>query len=318
MTRLERNINLAAVFGPFVVLAAIAPLAWRTDLLNWSDIAVFAVMYVVSGLGVTVGYHRLLTHRAFQTHKWLEYAFAITGGLAVQGRVIDWVADHRKHHAHTDEEGDPHSPHAGQGAGVRGALRGLYHAHVGWLFSEQGRARPDKYARDLYEDPGMRRIHRRFVWIVGATFAIPFALGFALTQSLHGALTALLWGGLVRVSLLHHVTWSINSVCHFFGRRRFATDDYSTNVFWLALPVVRRVLAPQPPRVPALGLPRAAAVGDRSFGAARAGAAAARADLERGRDHARAPGADAAGGLTVALLALRGVTLRSDPDVADP
>jgi stearoyl-CoA desaturase (Delta-9 desaturase) len=236
MTRLERNINLVAVFGPFVVLAAIAPLAWRTDLLNWSDIAVFAVMYVVSGLGVTVGYHRLLTHRAFQTHKWLEYAFAITGGLAVQGRVIDWVADHRKHHAHTDEEGDPHSPHAGQGAGVRGALRGLYHAHVGWLFSEQGRARPDKYARDLYEDPGMRRIHRRFIWIVGATFAIPFALGFALTQSLHGALTALLWGGLVRVSMLHHVTWSINSVCHFFGRRRFATDDHSTNVFWLAIP----------------------------------------------------------------------------------
>jgi stearoyl-CoA desaturase (delta-9 desaturase) len=236
MTRLERNINLVAVFGPFVVLAAIAPLAWRTDLLNWSDIAVFAVMYVVSGLGVTVGYHRLLTHRAFQTHKWLEYAFAITGGLAVQGRVIDWVADHRKHHAHTDEEGDPHSPHAGQGAGVRGALRGLYHAHVGWLFSAQGRARPDKYARDLYEDPGMRLIHRRFVWIVGATFAIPFALGFALTQSLHGALTALLWGGLVRVSMLHHVTWSINSVCHFFGRRRFATDDHSTNVFWLAIP----------------------------------------------------------------------------------
>jgi stearoyl-CoA desaturase (delta-9 desaturase) len=236
MTRLERNINLIAVFGPFLVLALVTPLAWRTDLLNWSDVAVFAVMYLVSGLGVTVGFHRLLTHRAFQTHKWLEYAFAVAGSLAVQGRVIDWVADHRKHHAHTDEEGDPHSPHAGQGAGIRGALRGLYHAHVGWLFSEQGRARPDKYARDLYEDRGMRRIHRSFNWIVLATFAIPFALGFALTQSLHGALTALFWGGLVRVSLLHHITWSINSVCHFFGRRRFAIDDHSTNVFWLALP----------------------------------------------------------------------------------
>jgi stearoyl-CoA desaturase (Delta-9 desaturase) len=211
-------------------------MAWQTDLLNWSDIAIFALMYVVSGLGVTVGYHRLLTHRAFQTHKWVEYAFAIVGGLAVQGRVIDWVADHRKHHAHTDEEGDPHSPHAGQAAGIRGALRGLYHAHVGWLFSEQGRARPDKYARDLYEDPGMRRIHRRFQWIVLATFLIPFALGFGLTGSLHGALTALFWGGLVRISMLHHVTWSINSVCHFFGTRRFATEDHSTNVFWLALP----------------------------------------------------------------------------------
>jgi len=235
MSRLERNINLVAVFGPFVVLAAVVPLAWRTDLLNWSDIAVFALMYVVSGLGVTVGFHRLLTHRAFQTHKWLEYAFAVAGSLAVQGRVIDWVADHRKHHAHTDDEGDPHSPHAGQGAGIRGALRGLYHAHIGWLFSAQGRARPDKYARDLYEDQGMRRIHRNFNWIVLATFALPFALGFALTQSLHGALTAMLWGGLVRVTMLHHVTWSINSVCHFFGRRRFAIDDHSTNVFWLAL-----------------------------------------------------------------------------------
>jgi stearoyl-CoA desaturase (delta-9 desaturase) len=236
MTRLERNINLIAVFGPFVVLAAVVPFAWHTDLLNWSDIVVFAFMYLVAGFGVTVGFHRLLTHRAFQTHKWLEYGFAIMGSLAVQGRVIDWVADHLKHHAHTDEDGDPHSPHAGQGAGVRGALRGLYHAHVGWLFSEQGRARPDKYARDLYEDRGMRRIHRRFLWIVIATFAIPFLLGFALTQSLHGALTALLWGGLVRVSMLHHVTWSINSVCHFFGRRRFAIEDHSTNVFWLALP----------------------------------------------------------------------------------
>jgi stearoyl-CoA desaturase (delta-9 desaturase) len=236
MTRLERNANLVAVFGPFVILAVVAPLAWRSDVLGWTDIAIFAFMYVVSAFGITIGFHRLLTHRAFQTSKKLEYAFAILGSLAVQGRVIDWVADHRKHHAHTDEEGDPHSPHAGQGAGIRGALRGLYHAHVGWLFTEQGRARPDKYARDLYEDPGMRRIHRNFHWIVLSTFAIPFLLGFALTQSLHGALTALLWAGLVRVSLLHHITWSINSVCHFFGRRRFATDDYSTNVFWLAIP----------------------------------------------------------------------------------
>jgi stearoyl-CoA desaturase (delta-9 desaturase) len=236
MTRLERNLNLTAVFGPFVVLAIVAPFAWQTDVLNWSDIVIFAVLYVVAGLGITVGYHRLLTHRAFQTHKWVEYAFAIVGGLAVQGRVIDWVADHRKHHAHTDEEGDPHSPHAGQGSGLRGALRGLYHAHIGWLFSEHGRARPSKYARDLYEDPGMRRIHRSFHWIVLATFALPFLMGLALTQSWHGALTALLWGGLVRVTLEHHVTWSINSVCHFFGRRRFATDDHSTNVFWLALP----------------------------------------------------------------------------------
>src|SRR3954469_4119920 len=131
MSRLERNVNLIAVFGPFAVLAAVVPLAWRTDLLNWSDIVVFALMYVISGLGITVGYHRLLTHRAFQTHKWLEYAFAAVGGLAVPGQGVDWGADHRKQHAHTDEEGRPHSPHAGHAAGIRGTLRGLYHAHVG-------------------------------------------------------------------------------------------------------------------------------------------------------------------------------------------
>src|SRR3954447_3242305 len=235
MTRLERNVNLAAVFVPLIGIALAVPLLWG-NLLGPTDLAIAGVLYLITGFGITIGYHRLLTHRSFATHRWLEYAFAAAGALALQGSPIDWVADHRKHHAHTDEDGDPHSPHAGQGAGIRGALRGLYHAHVGWLFTEQRRARPDKYARDLYEDRGMRAIHRRFQWIVLATFAIPFALGFALTQSLHGALTALLWGGLVRVSMLHHVTWSINSVCHFFGRRRFATDDHSTNVFWLALP----------------------------------------------------------------------------------
>ena len=237
MSRLDRNINLAAVFGPFIVLAAVIPLAWHSDLLNWSDIAIFAVMYVVAGLGITVGYHRLLTHRAFQTPKWLEYAFAVTGSLAVQGRVIEWVADHRKHHAHTDEEGDPHSPHAGQGAGLRGSLRGLYHAHVGWLFTEHGRASARKYARDLYEDPGMRRINKAFPWIAYLSLAIPTALGFVLHGfTLEGALRGLVWGGLVRAFFLHHVTWSINSVCHYFGRRRFAIEDHSTNVFWLALP----------------------------------------------------------------------------------
>jgi stearoyl-CoA desaturase (delta-9 desaturase) len=235
MSKLERYANLTAVVLPFLAFGAAIVLLWDSAV-GWSDLAILAFMYLVTALGITVGYHRLLTHRAFDAPPAVKYALAGIGQMAVQGPVIDWVADHRKHHAHTDDEGDPHSPHAGQGAGVRGALRGLYHAHVGWLFSEQGRARPDKYARDLYEDAGMRRIHRNFQWIVLATFLIPFGLGFALTQSLHGALTALLWGGLVRVSMLHHVTWSINSVCHFFGSRRFATDDHSTNVFWLALP----------------------------------------------------------------------------------
>jgi stearoyl-CoA desaturase (delta-9 desaturase) len=193
-------------------------------------------MYVLAGLGVTIGYHRLLTHRSFQTHKPLEYLFATLGSMAVQGPVIAWVADHRKHHAHTDEEGDPHSPHVGHGDGVFGALRGLWYAHMGWLFDSHGRAEGKKYARDLVEDRGMRFISRSFLGIVLLGLLIPAALGYLIDGTLKGALTGLLWGGLVRIFMLHHVTWSINSVCHFFGRRRFDVEDHSTNVFWLALP----------------------------------------------------------------------------------
>jgi stearoyl-CoA desaturase (delta-9 desaturase) len=156
--------------------------------------------------------------------------------MAVQGPVIDWVADHRKHHAFADEDGDPHSPH-GHGGGIKGAVHGLLHAHMGWLLSTQGQAEKRRFARDLLEDKGMRRINRNFPWIVLAGLAIPAGLGFVLTGGdPMGALTGLLWGGLVRIFLVHHVTWSINSVCHYFGRRRFDLEDQSTNVFWLALP----------------------------------------------------------------------------------
>ncbi|HEX2389096.1 MAG TPA: fatty acid desaturase, partial [Solirubrobacterales bacterium] len=218
-----------------VVVALAVPLLWG-DWIGPSDVIVFAIMYVLSGFGVTVGFHRMLTHRAFATHPATRYAFAILGSLSVQGPVIDWVADHRKHHAHTDQEGDPHSPHVGHGTGVRAALRGLWHPHAGWLWRTQGQARAHKYARELIEDPGMRRINRRFPLIVLASLALPALIGLALTGTLHGALTALVWGGFARIFLQHHITWSVNSVCHFFGRRRFDVDDHSTNVFWLALP----------------------------------------------------------------------------------
>ncbi len=236
MTRTARISNVAAVMVPFVAFVAAIVLLWNR-IVGPADLAVLALMYLLTGFGVTIGFHRMLTHRAFRTSKPVEYVFAVLGSMAVQGPVINWVADHRKHHAHTDEEGDPHSPHVGDhGDGVRGMLEGLFHAHVGWLVIEHGQARRTKYARDLVEDPGMRRIQRAFVPIVAAGLALPAALGWLLTGELAGALTALLWGGFVRIFLLHHVTWSINSVCHFFGRRRFATDDHSTNVFWLALP----------------------------------------------------------------------------------
>ena len=192
-------------------------------------------MYVLTGLGVTVGFHRMLTHRSFQSPPPVEYAFAILGSMAVQGPVISWVADHRKHHAHTDREGDPHSPHVGHGDGAGGVFRGLWHAHAGWLMTDHGTA-GRKYAQDLYEDRGMRRINRRFPLIVLAGLALPALAGWLITGTVAGAATGLLWGGLVRIFLVHHITWSVNSVCHFLGSRRFETDDQSRNVFWLALP----------------------------------------------------------------------------------
>jgi stearoyl-CoA desaturase (delta-9 desaturase) len=235
MTKVERTVNLIAVVLPFIAFVAAIVLLWNSYV-GVGDLVSFAVMYLIAGFGVTVGFHRLLTHRAFQTHKRVEYAFAIAGSMSVQGPVIDWVADHRKHHAHADEEGDPHSPHVGHGSGVRGALAGLWHAHAGWLWRTHGQARAHKYARELIEDRGMRRINRRFPLIVLASLAMPALMGLALTGTVHGALTALVWGGFARIFLQHHITWSVNSVCHFFGRRRFAVDDHSTNVFWLALP----------------------------------------------------------------------------------
>jgi stearoyl-CoA desaturase (delta-9 desaturase) len=235
MTRVEKYANLGAVVVPFAATVAAVVVLWNSAV-GVADLAILAGMYLLTALGITVGFHRLLTHRAFQTSKPLEYAFAVLGSMAVQGPVISWVADHRKHHAHTDIEGDPHSPHVGHGRGVRGVLRGLWHSHVGWLLVEQGRADWKRYAPDLDEDRGMRFISRHFVAIVIASLALPALLGFALTGTWAGALTGLLWGGLVRVFLVHHVTWSVNSICHFLGTRRFATDDESRNVFWLALP----------------------------------------------------------------------------------
>jgi stearoyl-CoA desaturase (Delta-9 desaturase) len=230
MSRAQRYTNLAAVVLPFAAFIVALVLLWNTAV-GWTDLAILGGMYVVTAFGVTVGFHRLLTHRAFQTHKPVQYGLAAAGSMAVQGPVIDWVADHRKHHAHTDTEGDPHSPHVGHGSG----LAGLWHAHVGWLFDSNGQADRRKYAPDLMDDAGMRWLNRHFQWLVALTLLLPFGAGLALTGSLVGGLTGLLWGGLVRIFFVHHVTWSINSICHFYGRRRFETHDQSTNVWWLSV-----------------------------------------------------------------------------------
>ncbi len=232
MSRAEKTANLAGVIVPFVGVLAAVVLLWNSWV-DAVDLGLLGAFYVLTAAGVTVGFHRLLTHRSFRTRPWLERTFAVLGSMSVQGSVLDWVADHRKHHAHTDAEGDPHSPHVGHGSG----LGGLWHAHTGWLTETQGQADWKRYASELYEDPAMRTIGRRFPWLVVLSLLLPTLAGFALHGwTLEGAVRGYVWGGLVRIFMVHHVTWSINSVCHFFGRRRFDVEDRSTNVAWLALP----------------------------------------------------------------------------------
>jgi stearoyl-CoA desaturase (Delta-9 desaturase) len=231
MTRAEKNANLAGVVVPFAGVLAAVLLLWNSWV-DATDLALLIAFYLLTAVGVTVGFHRLLTHRSFQTYPWLERTFAVLGSMSIQGSVLDWVADHRKHHAHTDEEGDPHSPHVGHGTG----LSGLWHAHMGWLTETQGQADWKRYATDLYEDPKMRTIGRRFPLIALLSLLLPALAGYALHGwTLEGAIRGLIWGGLVRIFLVHHVTWSVNSVCHFFGKRRFEIEDRSTNVAWLSL-----------------------------------------------------------------------------------
>ena len=230
---LDRFLTGLVTAIPFLALIAVCWLGWNS-LLHYSDVAVFLITYALTGLGITVGFHRLFTHRAFKTTPAVRAVFAALGSAAVEGPIISWVADHRKHHAFADVEGDPHSPHVGHGGGLRGALRGLLHAHLGWLFNHTQRGAKARYAPDLLNDPVVRFIDRTFFLWVLAGLAVPFALGWLIGGSLSAAVTGMLWGGGVRMLLLHHVTYSINSLCHFFGRRRFETGDESRNLLWLA------------------------------------------------------------------------------------
>ncbi len=192
-------------------------------------------MYVLVGFGVTIGFHRMLTHRAFEAKPWLRATFAILGSMSVQGAVIHWVADHRRHHAFTDEEGDPHSPHTHAGEGWRGVLTGLWHSHMGWLFDGE-RTSATRFAPDLKKDPVIRFVDKLFpVWAL-LGLVLPFVAGFALSGgSLFAGFTAFVWGGLVRVFLLHHATWSVNSICHMYGDRPFASTDESRDNWLVAL-----------------------------------------------------------------------------------
>jgi stearoyl-CoA desaturase (Delta-9 desaturase) len=222
------------VLVPFAALAAAIPALWGWGI-SWADAAIAVTMYVLTGLGVTVGFHRYLTHGAFKTQRWLRVMLAVTGTMAVQGSVIQWVADHRRHHAFADRDGDPHSPWR-YGESVRGLAKGMVFAHVGWLFSRDLTNRR-RFARDLLADRDVRLVDRLFVPLVATSLLAPLVAGAIVTGTWSGGLTALFWGALVRVALLHHVTWSVNSVCHVFGERPLSTraGDRAANFWPLAL-----------------------------------------------------------------------------------
>jgi stearoyl-CoA desaturase (delta-9 desaturase) len=231
---LDRFLTGTATVLPILCLGVVAWQLW-SSLLGWSDLIVFAIMYVATGLGVTVGFHRLFTHRSFKTGRAVKATLAILGSAAIEGPVISWVADHRKHHAYSDQPGDPHSPHVDHGTGVKGTLKGLLHAHVGWLFIHTERGLKTRYAPDLLADSVVRRISDTFVLWVLAGLAAPFVLGWLIGGTVAEGLTGLLWGGGVRMLVLHHSTYSINSLCHFFGKQRFNTGDESRNLSWLSV-----------------------------------------------------------------------------------
>jgi stearoyl-CoA desaturase (delta-9 desaturase) len=234
MSKLEQRITIAAVVTPFIGFLVAIYLLWGEGV-TWADLGILAVMYLITGFGITTGYHRLLTHRSFETKEWVKVAFAIAGSMSVQGAPIHWVADHRKHHAFADEEGDPHSPHTHDHQGVKGLFVGIWHSHMGWLFSREDRASASRYARDLKNDPKIVWVDKHFFSWVLLGLAIPAAAGFVLSGfTAWGAFTGLIWGGLVRIFLQHHATWSVNSVCHIYGNKPFEIEDESTNNWGVA------------------------------------------------------------------------------------
>ncbi|GAB3144801.1 acyl-CoA desaturase [Amycolatopsis stemonae] len=217
---------------PFLALAAAVPVFWGWGV-SWLDLAIGGAFFVVSTLGITVGYHRYFTHGAFRAKRALRIALAIAGGMAAQGPVIGWVADHRRHHAFSDREGDPHSPWL-FGTSAVALARGFWHAHMGWLFGRD-KTNIDRFAPDLAADRDMRVVDRLFPLWVAASLLLPPLLGGLITLSWWGALTAFLWAGLARISFQHHVTWSVNSICHMLGERPFTSRDRSANFWPLAI-----------------------------------------------------------------------------------
>jgi stearoyl-CoA desaturase (delta-9 desaturase) len=220
------------VLVPFAALIAAIPFAWGWGL-SWTDVILAVAFFFFSGLGVTIGYHRHFTHGSFKAKPWLRVLLAAAGSMAVQGPPIIWVADHRRHHAFSDREGDPHSPWL-YGTGPAALAKGFWHAHMGWLF-ERDLTNKQRFAPDLLADRHIVAVNRLFPLLTAATLLLPALLGGLISWSLWGAVTAFFWAGLVRVAVLHHVTWSTNSICHMIGERPFKSRDKAANFWPLAI-----------------------------------------------------------------------------------
>jgi stearoyl-CoA desaturase (delta-9 desaturase) len=218
---------------PLIALVAAIPLAWAWGLLGWHDVVIALVFYWVSGLGITVGYHRYFTHGSFKAKTGLRVALAIAGSLAIEGPVITWVSDHRRHHKYSDKEGDPHSPWR-YGDDTKALAKGLLYAHIGWLF-DPNQTSQQRFSPDLLADKRVKGVDAWFPGLVAVTLLLPALIGGVWGMSIQGALTAFFWATLVRIALLHHVTWAINSICHTFGSEEFEVRDRSRNVSWLAI-----------------------------------------------------------------------------------
>jgi stearoyl-CoA desaturase (delta-9 desaturase) len=227
-----RTVTALLVIGPVVALAIAVPFLWG-HAITLQDMILAAVFYVVSGFGVTVGYHRLFAHRSFRAARWLKIVLAAAGSMAMEGSVVGWVANHRRHHVFSDKPGDPHSPHL-SGTGAVAQLRGFAHAHVGWLFKVDTTSAAH-YAPELMADVDTQMVSRLFPVFAIGSLAAPFFIGWTLSGAIGGALTGLLWAGLARMMLLHHVTWSVNSICHMFGKQPATQKDHSTNFAPLAI-----------------------------------------------------------------------------------
>src|SRR3954469_15271487 len=233
-SRVSQVVTLIAVVVPPLGIVSAMGLLWGVGF-HVVDALLFLGLYTICAFGKTIGFPRYFTHKGFEAKAPVKAALAILGCMTMQGPVTQWVTDHRKHHALSDRPGDPHSPHVGHGEGALGALRGFVHAHVGWMFSNLGMEQGREYGRDLYEDKLVRAIDRMYLLWVVLTLGIPFAIGYAVGGTWQAGVEGLVWGGLIRIAAYQHATFSVNSICHMFGRQDYLTRDEARNNWFVAL-----------------------------------------------------------------------------------